>query len=79
SAVSEAVHGVTGLTPEVSTTGGTSDGRFITTICAQVVELGPCNTTIHQRNESIAVADVAPLSDIYQGILQRLLPKESRS
>ncbi|MHB8354264.1 MAG: succinyl-diaminopimelate desuccinylase, partial [Burkholderiales bacterium] len=50
SAVSEAVHSVTGLTPEVSTTGGTSDGRFITTICAQVVELGPCNTTIHQRN-----------------------------
>jgi succinyl-diaminopimelate desuccinylase len=77
-AVREAVHGVTGLIPEVSTTGGTSDGRFITTLCPEVVELGPCNATIHQRDECVAVADVAPLSAIYQNILQRLLPAEPR-
>ncbi len=77
-AVSDAVRSVTGLVPEVSTTGGTSDGRFITTLCPEVVELGPCNATIHQRNECIAVADVAPLSAIYQNVLQRLLSTESR-
>ncbi len=77
--VSDAVRAVTGITPEISTTGGTSDGRFITTICPQVVELGPRNATIHQRNECVAVADIAPLSAIYQNILQRLLPAEKRS
>ena len=79
SAVSAAVRSVTGMTPEISTTGGTSDGRFITTLCPEVVELGPCNATIHQRDEHIAVADLGPLSAIYQDILQRLLPTESRT
>ena len=62
-----------GITPEVSTTGGTSDGRFLSTLCPEVVELGPRNASIHQLNECVAVADIAPLSRIYQGILQRLL------
>ncbi len=74
SAVSEAIVGVTGHPPEVSTTGGTSDGRFLIGICPQVVELGPCNATIHQRNECIAAADLAPLSTIYRRVLELLLP-----
>jgi succinyl-diaminopimelate desuccinylase len=72
-AVSAAVKDVMGITPDVSTTGGTSDGRFLSTLCPEVVELGPRNASIHQLNECVAVADIAPLSRIYQGILQRLL------
>jgi len=63
----------TGLTSELSTTGGTSDGRFIAAICPQVLELGPVNATIHKVNECVAVADLDPLSRIYQGILEQLL------
>ncbi len=69
-----AITQVTGLSPAVSTTGGTSDGRFLIDICPQVVELGPCNATIHQRNECVAVADLAQLSSIYCNLLERLLP-----
>ncbi len=72
-AVSEAIKAVTGLDTELSTTGGTSDGRLIATICPQVVELGPSNATIHKLNECVAVADVEPLHEIYLGILERLL------
>jgi succinyl-diaminopimelate desuccinylase len=71
--VSDAVREVTGLTPELSCTGGTSDGRFIADICREVVELGPVNATIHKLNERVAVADLAALSDIYRSILERLL------
>ena len=63
----------TGLEPELSTSGGTSDGRFIAPTGAQVIELGPLNATIHQVNERIAVADLAKLSRIYQSVLERLL------
>lgn len=73
-ALSAAIADVTGAKPEVSTTGGTSDGRFIATVCPQVVEFGPPNATIHKINECIAVADLAPLKDVYRRTLDRLLP-----
>lgn len=68
-----AVRTETGLEPELSTSGGTSDGRFIAPTGAQVIELGLLNTTIHQLNERVAVADLDRLSRIYQGVLERLL------
>ena len=61
------------LCPTLSTSGGTSDGRFLVTLGSQVVELGPCNGTIHQRNECIASTDPARLSAIYQRLLLNLL------
>jgi len=61
-----------GITPELSTSGGTSDGRFIAKICPQVIELGPPNASIHKLNEHIALADIEPLTRIYQGVLERL-------
>jgi succinyl-diaminopimelate desuccinylase len=72
-AISAAIEQVTGAQPELSTTGGTSDGRFIATLCPQVIEFGPPNATIHQINERIAVADLEPLKNIYFGTLARLL------
>jgi succinyl-diaminopimelate desuccinylase len=72
-AISAAIDQVTGAKPELSTTGGTSDGRFIATFCPQVIEFGPPNATIHQINERIAVADLEPLKNIYLGTLARLL------
>jgi len=72
-AVTATVREVCGVTPEISCTGGTSDGRFIADICREVVELGPINATIHKINERVAVSDLEPLSALYRGILQRLL------
>jgi succinyl-diaminopimelate desuccinylase len=72
-ALAASIRTVTGTETELSTTGGTSDGRFIATFCPQVIEFGPPNATIHQINESIAVADLEPLKDIYLGTLERLL------
>lgn len=72
-AVSRAIKEVTGVTTELSTTGGTSDGRFIADICAQVIEFGPSNATIHKVNESVPVAEVEPLQKIYRRILELLL------
>ena len=69
----EAVREVTGIAPELSCTGGTSDGRFIADICGEVVELGPVNASIHQVNERVRIADVGALAAIYLGILERLL------
>ncbi|MEH6568020.1 MAG: succinyl-diaminopimelate desuccinylase [Halioglobus sp.] len=63
----------TGTTTSLSTAGGTSDGRFIAPTGAQVVELGPINATIHKINEQVLVADLPVLTEIYRGILQRLL------
>jgi succinyl-diaminopimelate desuccinylase len=71
--MTEAIAAATGVTPELSTTGGTSDGRFIADICPQVVEFGPINATIHKLNECIAVADLEPLAKSYEGILKGLL------
>jgi succinyl-diaminopimelate desuccinylase len=56
----------------LSTTGGTSDGRFIARICPQVVEFGPINASIHKIDEHVAVADMEPLKNIYKGVLERL-------
>jgi succinyl-diaminopimelate desuccinylase len=72
-AISAAIEHVTGIRTELSTTGGTSDGRFIATLCPQVIEFGPPNATIHKINEAIAVADLEPLKNIYRGTLERLL------
>lgn len=71
--LSEAVHEVTGLTPELSTTGGTSDGRFIADICREVVEFGPLNMSIHKLNEHVAVENIEPLAAIYEKALEKLL------
>jgi succinyl-diaminopimelate desuccinylase len=69
----EAIREVCGIAPELSCTGGTSDGRFIADICGEVVELGPVNDSIHKLNERVALADLEPLAAIYRGILERLL------
>ena len=71
--LSEAIHEVTGLTPELSTTGGTSDGRFIADICREVVEFGPLNMSIHKLNEHVAVENIEQLAAVYQKTLEKLL------
>ncbi len=72
-AVAAAIHEETGLTPELSTSGGTSDGRFIAPYGIDVIELGPLNKTIHQVNERVAVADLERLERIYLRIAEQLL------
>ncbi|MFH2134296.1 MAG: succinyl-diaminopimelate desuccinylase [Pseudomonadota bacterium] len=74
-AVASAIKQVTGLDTELSTSGGTSDGRFIADICPQVIELGPLNATIHKVNECVPVADLNALSEIYYLTLCKLLAK----
>jgi succinyl-diaminopimelate desuccinylase len=71
-AVQAAIRDVTGLETELSTTGGTSDGRFISRICPQVIEFGPINATIHKIDEHVRVADIDPLKDIYRRVLEHL-------
>ncbi|HYA65258.1 MAG TPA: succinyl-diaminopimelate desuccinylase, partial [Burkholderiaceae bacterium] len=65
-ALSAAIEGALGIRPVRSTTGGTSDGRFVATICPQVVEFGPPNGTIHMVDERVALADIDPLKEIYR-------------
>ena len=72
-AVHEAIEAVTGTRTVTSTSGGTSDGRFIAPAGAEVVEVGPVNATIHKRNERVAVADLAPLARIYERVMTNLL------
>ena len=72
-ALSASIKDVTGTAPEVSTTGGTSDGRFIAGICSEVVEFGPLNASIHKINENVDLAAIEPLREIYLGLLKRLL------
>ena len=72
-AISEAIQASYGVMPELSTTGGTSDGRFIADICKQVIEFGPLNATIHKLNECVAVADIEPLKNVYKLTLQKLI------
>lgn len=72
-AVRAATAAVTGRTPELSTAGGTSDGRFVAPTGAQVVELGPLNATIHQVDEHIAADDLPTLARIYESVIERLL------
>ncbi len=72
-AVSSTVEQVTGSSPELSTGGGTSDGRFISPSGADVVELGPVNASIHKIDEHVRLADLDQLTDMYVGIMRRLL------
>jgi succinyl-diaminopimelate desuccinylase len=71
--VQQAVHEIMGRSPQLSTTGGTSDGRFIAPTGAQVVELGVINATIHKVNECVRVEDVDTLSLAYERIMELLL------
>ena len=71
-AVQQAILAETGITTELSTTGGTSDGRFIAQICPQVIELGPPNASIHKIDEHVVVADIEPLKNIYRRTLENL-------
>ncbi len=71
--LARAVKEVSGVSPEVSTTGGTSDGRFIAEICPEVVEFGPVNRTIHQVNESVSLDEIEPLADIFRLACEDLL------
>ena len=72
-ALTAAIRAQTGVATELSTTGGTSDGRFIAKICPQVVEFGPLNASIHKIDEWVEVASLAPLKNIYRDTLERLL------
>ncbi|MDA8328539.1 MAG: succinyl-diaminopimelate desuccinylase [Betaproteobacteria bacterium] len=72
-AIGTAIQQVTSIMPTLSTTGGTSDGRFIARIASQVIEFGPVNASIHKIDEHVAIADLKPLSQIYQNTLQGLL------
>ncbi len=72
-AVCAAVQEIAGSAPKLSTGGGTSDGRFIATLGAQVVELGVVNSTIHKVNEHVSAADIDALQEMYLGVLRRLL------
>lgn len=72
-AVSAAITAATSITTELSTAGGTSDGRFIAQLGGQVIELGPVNATIHQVNECTAVDELETLPAIYRGVMERLL------
>ncbi|NYT82987.1 succinyl-diaminopimelate desuccinylase [Alcaligenaceae bacterium] len=72
-AISQAILTETGVATELSTTGGTSDGRFIAQICPQVVEFGPINASIHQVNEHIRLDTLEPLKNIYRRTLENLL------
>jgi succinyl-diaminopimelate desuccinylase len=71
--LSAAIRDVTGAVPDVSTTGGTSDGRFVAEICPEVVEFGPVNASIHKINENIDLPAIEGLRKIYFGLLERLL------
>jgi len=71
-AVREAIREESGIETELSTSGGTSDGRFIAQICPQVIELGPTNATIHKIDEHLPVADIEPLKNIYRRVLEKL-------
>lgn len=66
---------MSGAKAELSTTGGTSDGRFIKRIARELVEFGPINATIHKLNRCVEVADVEPLAAIYRRTLEGLLAK----
>lgn len=72
-AIGAAIGQAYGVTPELSTSGGTSDGRFIADICPEVVEFGPLNATIHKINECVSVADLDPLKETYRLTLEQLL------
>jgi succinyl-diaminopimelate desuccinylase len=72
-AVAAAIQAECGVKTELSTTGGTSDGRFIATICPQVIELGPINASIHKIDEHVLAADIDRLAAIYRRVMEQLL------
>ncbi|MGK2911042.1 MAG: succinyl-diaminopimelate desuccinylase [Sphingobium sp.] len=76
--ISDAIYGATGITPELSTTGGTSDARFLSRLCP-VVEFGLCNATMHKLDEAVAIADLDALTVIYADILTRVVQASSAS
>jgi succinyl-diaminopimelate desuccinylase len=71
-AIQQAIRGECGVETELSTTGGTSDGRFISRICPQVIEFGPLNASIHKIDEHVRVADIEPLKNIYRRTIENL-------
>jgi succinyl-diaminopimelate desuccinylase len=71
--LTEAVRKVSGVTPQVNCEGGTSDGRFIIDICAEVAEFGPVNRSIHKVNEAVALEEIEPLAEIYRTAVEDLL------
>jgi succinyl-diaminopimelate desuccinylase len=71
-AIQDAIRGETGIAARLSTTGGTSDGRFISRICPQVVVFGPVNASIHKIDEHVLVADIEPLKNISRRTLENL-------
>ena len=72
-ALSAAIAAEMGVKTELSTTGGTSDGRFIAKICPQVIEFGPPNASIHKIDEHVEVRFIEPLKNVYRGVLERLI------
>lgn len=74
-AVVSAVEAVNHQQPQLLTTGGTSDGRFIAQMGSQVIELGPVNATIHKVNECVKIADLEKLTDMYEKVLENLFAK----
>lgn len=78
-AVQDAIRAETGLETQLSTTGGTSDGRFIAQICPQVIELGPPNATIHKIDEHVEVAEIEPLKNIYRRVIASLNAQAAQS
>jgi succinyl-diaminopimelate desuccinylase len=73
-ALAAAIEETTGISPKLSTTGGTSDGRFIADIACEVVEFGPINASIHKIDENVGIEELEQLALVYRGVLQRLLP-----
>lgn len=71
-AVTESIQAETGVQTALSTTGGTSDGRFIASICPQLIEFGPINASIHKIDEHVLVSSLDPLKNIYKGVMERL-------
>jgi succinyl-diaminopimelate desuccinylase len=76
-ALTIAVVEVAGITPALSTAGGTSDGRFIADVCSEIAEFGPVNATIHKLNEHVALTEVVQLHDVYFATLENLLIKDA--
>jgi succinyl-diaminopimelate desuccinylase len=72
-ALARAIRERTGIETKLSTTGGTSDGRFLAKLCAEVVELGPVNASIHKIDEHVAIADLDVLKDVYRATLEQLV------
>jgi succinyl-diaminopimelate desuccinylase len=71
--LSRVVSDVTGVTPALSTSGGTSDGRFLADIAREVVEFGPVSASIHAIDEHVRLSDIAPLSQVYEGVIGAMM------